>query len=109
MPTAYAGGRVAMAIPIVVTIVGAAEGQRGLVVHPRHWVTERTFGCLGSCRRLARDHELTPSSVIAFFVLAAADPRQAAREAVLKWGLDNPKPANRPLACRGGTFIHFQH
>lgn len=69
---AYAGERVATATPVAVTIVGAAEGQRGFAVHPRRWVIERTFGRLGRCRRLARDHEATPSSALAFVVLAAA-------------------------------------
>jgi transposase len=35
-------------------------------------VIERTFGWLGRCRRLARDHEATPSSALAFLILAAA-------------------------------------
>ncbi|MBL6456712.1 IS5/IS1182 family transposase, partial [Belnapia sp. T6] len=33
---------------------------------------ERTFAWTGRCRRLARDHEATPGSAVAFFVLAAA-------------------------------------
>ena len=68
---AYTGERVATATPVAVTIVGAAENQKGFAVHPRRWVIERTFGWLGRCRRLARDHEATPSSALAFFVLAA--------------------------------------
>ena len=69
---AYAGERVASATSVAVTIVGAAPGQKGFAVHPRRWVIERTFGWLGRCRRLARDHEATPSSALAFLVLAAA-------------------------------------
>ena len=69
---AYTGKRVATATPVAVSIVGAATGQKGFAVHPRRWVVERTFGWLGRCRRLARDHEATPSSALAFFVLAAA-------------------------------------
>jgi transposase len=34
-------------------------------------VIERTFDWTGRCRRLVRDHEATPSSAIAFLVLAA--------------------------------------
>ena len=68
---AYAGERVASATPVEVTVVGAPEGQKGFAVHPRRWVIERTFGWIGRCRRLARDHEATPSSALAFFVLAA--------------------------------------
>ena len=69
---AYTGERVASATPVAVSIVGAAENQKGFAVHPRRWVIERTFGWISRCRRLARDHEATPSSATAFFVLAAA-------------------------------------
>ena len=69
---AYTGERVATATSVAVTIVGAAAGQKGFAVHPRRWVVERTFGWLGRCRRLARDHEATLSSALAFLVLAAA-------------------------------------
>jgi len=33
--------------------------------------TERTFGWLSRCRRLARDHDVTIGSALAFVVLAA--------------------------------------
>jgi transposase len=69
---AYAGARVADASPIRVELVGPRPGQRGFAVQPRRWVIERTFAWTARCRRLARDHEATPSSAIAFFVLAAA-------------------------------------
>ncbi|MBD0274882.1 MAG: transposase, partial [Acetobacteraceae bacterium] len=64
--------RVAEATPVRVELVGPKQGQRGFAVQPRRWVIERTFAWTGRCRRLARDHEATPSSAIAFFVLAAA-------------------------------------
>ena len=69
---AYAGARVADATPVAVELVGPKPGQRGFAVQPRRWVIERTFAWTGRCRRLARDHEATPSSAAAFFVLAAA-------------------------------------
>ena len=69
---AYAGARVADATPVRVELVGPKPGQRGFAVQPRRWVIERTFAWTSRCRRLARDHEATPSSAIAFFVLAAA-------------------------------------
>ncbi len=69
---AYAGPRVAEATSVAIEIVGAMPGQRGFAVQPRRWIIERTFGWTGRCRRLARDHEATPSSATAFFVLAAA-------------------------------------
>jgi transposase len=69
---AYAGARVAEATPVRVELVRPKPGQRGFAVQPRRWVIERTFGWTGRCRRLARDHEATPSSAVGFFVLAAA-------------------------------------
>lgn len=69
---AYRGERVGRATTVIVEIVVPKQGQKGFAVQPRRWVIERTFGWLGRCRRLARDHEATPSSAIAFFVLAAA-------------------------------------
>ncbi len=68
---AYTGKRVATATSVALTVVGAPKGQKGFAVHPRRWVIERTIGWLGRCRRLARDHEATPASAVAF-VLAAA-------------------------------------
>jgi transposase len=69
---AYTGERVGHATSVALTIVGASQDQKGFAVHPRRWVIERTFGWIGRCRRLARDHEATPSSALAFLVLAAA-------------------------------------
>ena len=80
---AYAGKRVATASPsITVELVGAAPGQRGFAVQPRRWVVERTFAWIGRCRRLARNHEATISSGVAFTTLAAAMilVRRVARE-----------------------------
>jgi transposase len=69
---AYRGKRVGGATAIVVEIVEPEQGQTGFAVQPRRWVIERTFGWIARCRRLGRDHEATPSSALAFFVLAAA-------------------------------------
>jgi putative transposase len=63
---------VAQASPVAVTIVGGAPGRKGFAVQPRRWVVERSFAWFGRCRRLARDHEATVSSAVAFFTLAAA-------------------------------------
>jgi putative transposase len=57
---AYSGPRVVGAVPDRVELVGLKSGQRG-------------FAWIARCRRLARDHEATPSSAAAFFVLAVAD------------------------------------
>lgn len=69
---AYRGERVGTATAITVEIVEPEDGQTGFAVQPRRWVIERTLGWIGRCRRLARDHEATVSSALAFFVLAAA-------------------------------------
>ena len=69
---AYPRPRVAGATCVEVTLVGAEPDQKGFAVQPRRWVVERSFGWAGRCRRLARDHEATPSSALAFFVLANA-------------------------------------
>ena len=69
---AYAGPRMATASPVAVTVVGKPPGQRGFAVQPRRWVVERSFAWFGRCRRLARDHEATISSAVAFLTLAAA-------------------------------------
>jgi transposase len=69
---AYTGARIGGATPIRVQIVGAHPGQRSFTVQPRRWVIERTFGWLGRCCRLARDHEATPASALAFVLHAAA-------------------------------------
>ena len=68
---AHAGPRVAQASPVAVTLVGKPPGQKGFAVQPRRWVVERSFAWFGRCRRLARDHEATTSSAVAFFTLAA--------------------------------------
>lgn len=69
---AYQGERVASATTVTVEIVEPATGQKGFAVQPRRWVIERTFGWISRYRRLARDHEATPTSALTFFVLAAA-------------------------------------
>ena len=69
---AYQGERVGTATAVRVEIVRPKQGQKGFAVQPRRWVIERTFGWLARCRRLNRDYEATPSSALAFFVLAAA-------------------------------------
>jgi transposase len=62
----YRDDRVGSATTITVEIVEPEEGQTGFAVQPRRWVIERTFGWISRCRRLARDHEATASSTLAF-------------------------------------------
>ena len=87
---AYAGKRVAKASPITVEVISATFGQRGFAVQPRGWVVERTLAWIGRCRRLARDHEATISSGVAFTTLAPRhDPRQTDGMEVMKWALSS--------------------
>lgn len=55
----------------MVEIVAAEAGQKGFAVQSRRWVIEQTFRWISRCRRLARDHEATPSAALAFFLAAA--------------------------------------
>ena len=57
---------------IALEVVKLPEAKRGFVLLPRRWVVERSSAWAARCRRLARNHEATPSSALAFLVLAAA-------------------------------------
>ena len=46
----------------ILEIVKRSDDVKGFKVLPRRWVVERTFGCLGRYRRLARDYEHTTVS-----------------------------------------------
>ncbi|MBL6080108.1 transposase [Belnapia sp. T18] len=63
---------VANATPARLELVGPTPRQRVLAFQPRRWFIERTFARTERCRCLARDHEATSDSAIAFFVLATA-------------------------------------
>ena len=99
---AYAGPRVAKATPVVVELVGSAPGQRGFAAQPRRWVIERTFAWIGRCRRLARDHEATPSSATAFLVLAAATVLLRRLARAFRSGLDKKRFSPQRSARRPG-------
>ena len=55
---------------VVVSAVGP-DGRRTMRLETRPHHVERTLAWLGRCPRLARDHEATPGSALAFLVLAA--------------------------------------
>jgi transposase len=46
----------------VVQVVLRPQERKGLVLLPKRWVVERTFGWLSWCRRLNRDHEGLPET-----------------------------------------------
>ncbi|MBX9933697.1 MAG: IS5 family transposase [Methylobacterium sp.] len=49
---------------------GLEEKPKGFQVIPRRWVVERTFAWMSRSRRLARDYERNPSTVVAMMQLA---------------------------------------
>jgi transposase len=54
-----------------IEIVKRPPGVTGFVVVARRWVVERTFACLGRCRRLAKDWEASVASADAWVLVAA--------------------------------------
>ena len=73
---AYAGpvfrDDLANAMPNLATeIIRRCDQVKGFVVLPKHWIVERTIGCLGRCRRLAKDWENLNRSALAFLRLAS--------------------------------------
>jgi putative transposase len=61
---------------------GLEEKPRGFQVLPRRWVIERTFAWLGHARRLAKDYERLPETVVAM-IYAAMSPLMLRRLARL--------------------------
>ena len=51
-------------------IVKGKPGQKGFAVQPRRWIVERTFGWLGTHRRLSKDYEPLPSTSEAMIYMA---------------------------------------
>jgi len=56
---------------IELKVVKHTEAKRGFVLLPRRWVVERTFGWVGRFRRLARDYERLPQTLVGWHWLAA--------------------------------------
>jgi transposase len=57
---------------IQIEVVKLAEAKRGFVLLPRRWVGERSFAWVARCRRLARDYERLPETVVGLPFLAFA-------------------------------------
>jgi transposase len=51
-------------------VVKLEEAKRGFVLLPRRWVVERSFAWASRFRRLARDYERLPASVVGLHGLA---------------------------------------
>jgi putative transposase len=86
----YAGGKLKQAIAplgdLRLGIVKRSKAAEGFELIPRRWVVERTFGCLGRDRRLAKDWETSIESAEAMTLIASSRilsrkiVRQVARE-----------------------------
>ncbi|GIW85641.1 MAG: hypothetical protein KatS3mg107_1301 [Gemmataceae bacterium] len=57
-------------VGVAVLLVRKVCGQKGLVVQPKRWIVERTFGWLNRYRRLAEDQERTVESSSALVYVA---------------------------------------
>ena len=44
-------------------VITLKEAKRGVVLLPRRWVVERSFGWVNRFRRLARDYERLPQTL----------------------------------------------
>ena len=55
---------------IQLEVVKLPEAKRGFVLLPRRWVVERSFGWMSRFRRLARDYERLPETLVGLHYLA---------------------------------------
>ena len=55
---------------IQLEVVKLPEAKRGFVLLPRRWVVERSYGRLSRFRRLARDYERLPETLVGLHYLA---------------------------------------
>ncbi|GAP96841.1 mobile element protein [Leptolyngbya sp. NIES-2104] len=62
----------AQAQGIRLEVVKLPEARKGFVLLPRRWVVERSFGWMSRFRRLARDYERLPETLVGFHLIAFA-------------------------------------
>ena len=53
-------------------VVKIEEAKRGFVLLPRRWVVERSFGWLARFRRLAKDYERLPQTLVGLHFMVFA-------------------------------------
>lgn len=57
---------------IALTVIRLPQAKKGFVLLPRRWVVERSFGWKSRFRRLVRDYERLPSTLLGMHFLAFA-------------------------------------
>jgi len=55
----------------LLVVVKRPEATKGFILLPKRWVVERSFAWLSRFRRLGRDLERLPSTLVGFHFLAA--------------------------------------
>ncbi len=56
---------------VELVVVKRPEATKGFILLPKRWVVERSFAWLARFRRLSRDLERLPSTLVGFHFLAA--------------------------------------
>lgn len=56
---------------VELVVIKRSEAAKGFILLPRRWVVERSFAWLSRFRRLGRDLERLPSTLVGFHFLAA--------------------------------------
>lgn len=70
----YTGQRTALEATqagVQLVVIKRSEAAKGFILLPRRWVVERSFAWLSRFRRLGRDLERLPSTLVGFHFLAA--------------------------------------
>jgi transposase len=68
--TGEPAAQAAAAHGIQLEVVALAEARQGFVLLPRRWVVERTFAWLSRFRRLAKDYERLPQTLVGLHLVA---------------------------------------
>jgi transposase len=55
---------------LALEVVKLPDAKRGFVLLPRRWVVERSFAWMARCRRLARDYERLPETLVGLHLVA---------------------------------------
>lgn len=71
---------------IVLEVVRLPETKKGFVLLPRRWVVERSFGWKSRFRRLVRDYERLPETVVGLHFVSFACLMLTRFLGTVQWG-----------------------